>query len=112
MAMEVGATAPTQASHRLSGILVAVGDSSLQIAVKGEIDVNRMRQVSTDGNTKYMKWVTPQPWQQDTRASREFLVVGRCVEVQLRSEKSDVADLVRVSAEPGTGVFDPCKSLR
>jgi hypothetical protein len=121
LAMSAGAGPSASAANgRVRGILVAITDNSLRIAVAGTRAAGRtagssrpaVAAVRIDSHTSYIKWITHRPWQQDTRAGHESLAVGRCVEVKVRSNTSDVADLVRVSAEPDGSVFDPCKSLR
>src|SRR5258708_29936737 len=130
MVMSAGAgTSAGALDGRVRGIVVAITDSSLRIAVAGArraggsltagrpspaaaAKVERTLNVNTDSRTSYMKWITHRPWQEDTRAEHASLAVGRCVEVKVRSNTSDIAAVVRVSAEPEGSVFDPCKSLR
>jgi hypothetical protein len=99
------------AGGRITGVLASVESHAaptLQITAKDREE----RQVRTDANTQYVKWITHQPWQQDTGASATALVDGRCVDVQLRSGDTSMASIVRISNEPSGSIFDPCKARR
>src|SRR5471030_2558364 len=97
----VAATAPAGAeAKRVVGLVIAVGDNSLQIKTKTE----RTEIVKRDDRTEYVKWITHQPWQQDARASSRSVDVGSCVDIGVRSDNADVARIVRVNAD-GAGTF-------
>jgi hypothetical protein len=80
----------------------------MQITLRGA----EMRGVRTDNQTSYVKWSTHRPWQQETPANSKSLVVGPCVDIEVRSNDSSVAELVRISDEPSGASFDPRKALR
>jgi hypothetical protein len=124
VASSAAAHAHAAGSYRVIGVVTAVSDRALEIVVRGATTVktdgrspstviitpNRPWAVSIDDGTKYIQ-LSKQTGQQDMSGSRESLVVGRCVDVQLGS-RAGVADLIRVSAEPARSPFDPCKSVR
>jgi len=94
--------------RRLTGVIVGIhgeppSTPTLEIASKLET-----RTVRTDGDTKYLKWITHHPWQQDTKASVKTLTEGLCVQVELRSGSS-VAKTIRISDEPPGSLHDPCR---
>ena len=100
------------ATARITGVIVSVqknGSATLQVAASKGAEA---RTIHTDSDTSYTKWITHQPWQQDARRTASSLVEGRCVEVQLRGDRTDLAKAVRISDEPAGSVFDPCKSIR
>ena len=105
----VAGTAPAGAvAKRVVGLITAVSDNSLQIKTKTE----QTEIVRIDEKTDYVKWITHKPWQQDNSASSRSLDIGRCVDVDLRSDNGSVARIVRVNAD-GAGTFwDPCKGIR
>jgi hypothetical protein len=96
---------------RVTGVIASVtGQASPSIQVtSGETGT---REIRTNNNTSYMKWITHQPWQRDGGANSRSLVVGRCVDVELRAADTGVAKVVRVSDEPSGSLFDPCRSSR
>jgi hypothetical protein len=109
--------------HMTAGeqIVVNVRGRSVQVVTDGRIP-SSVRETKSrkaaqplvihlDEQTEYMKWVTHEPWQQNTRADDEALVAGRCVAIELR-QGGGTADLVRVSAEPAGSLFDPCQAMR
>ena len=104
--------APTKAgAGRIKGLIASVVEqpaTTMQITLR-DADT---REVRTDNQTVYMRWITQRPWQQDTRATRQSLVVGRCVDIEVRPNDTSVATLVRISSEPAGALFDPCKTLR
>ena len=99
------------AGGRITGVLASVeghAAPTLQIAAQDREE----HQVRTDASTEYVKWITHQPWQQDTRVNTAALVAGRCVDVQLRSGDARIASIVRISGEPSGSIYDPCKARR
>ena len=105
-------SAPTKAgAGRIKGLIASVVEQpapTMQIMLRDA----GTREVRTDNTTAYMKWITHRPWQQETRATRQSLVVGRCVDIEVRPNDTGVAKLVRISDEPAGALFDPCKTLR
>ena len=56
--------------------------------------------VSVDRRTRYLKWVTQKPLQQDTRADASFLRVGRLVAAEVSVTNAyPVARVVRIAME-------------
>jgi hypothetical protein len=105
-------TSITRASAgRVTGVIASVteqGTPSIQVTSSE----TGTREIRTDNHTSYMRWITHQPWQRDIRANSQSLVVGRCVDVELRASDTGAAKVVRVSDEPSGTLFDPCKSSR
>jgi hypothetical protein len=110
-ALLLSASLTRASAGRVTGVIASVtGQATKSIQVRsGETGA---REIRTDNNTSYMKWITHQPWQQDIRANNQSLVVGRCVDVELRAADSGVAKVIRVSDEPSGTLFDPCRSSR
>src|ERR1700730_979322 len=102
-AIAAGAT-----SERVVGVISAVGPGQFQVAT-AENPAKGVTSVKVNEKTGYLKWITHQPWQQDNRASNSWLAVGRCVDA---SVDGGMAKTVRVSVEPPTSIWDPCKSIR
>lgn len=114
LVMMLGAmTQMAAAAHttHLVGLIASV-DRQAAPALRLVSKNTEARTIRTDTTTKYVKWVTHQPWQQDTRLSSQALVSGRCVDVELRLGNTTVAESVRISDEPAGSVFDPCKGQR
>ena len=108
LACAVGvASAAGAAAHRVTGLVTAVADESLQIT-----NSEQTTTISTDDKTGYMKWITHKPWQQDSRADRRSVAAGSCVDIELRGGDGNVAKMVRINTEPAGSLFDPCKRIR
>src|SRR5437762_12911834 len=103
------AGARSAASHgeRVTGFIESVGEDRFEIATRPATS----RSVRTAGGTRYVRWVTHQPWQQPTSADRTFLQVDRCVQVQLRSGEPAVADIIRINTDQPGSIGDPCRRL-
>jgi hypothetical protein len=95
-------------SARLVGAIASVTPNSLDVMTKSE----GTRTVHLDSRTQYLKWITQRPWQQGRQADFTSLLVGRCVEVDLRSADKDEAKMVWVSTEPVGSFHDPCHGFR
>ena len=96
---------------RIVGVITALTVQpavSLQVSTKTE----GVREVRADSATMYAKWITHQPWQQDSRVDDRSLSVGRCVEVDLRSDDPSTAKAVRVNTDGVRTIWDPCKAMR
>jgi hypothetical protein len=104
----VGTSFASASAKRVTGMITAVGDSSVQIKTLNE----HMGTVKLDERTDYLRWITHQPWQQDDSASSRWLDVGRCVEVEVRSDDAGVARIVRINADGAGTLWDPCKRIR
>ncbi|PYR28761.1 MAG: hypothetical protein DMF98_01930 [Acidobacteria bacterium] len=103
-----GAAPAMSAADRLTGFITSVGEDSLEITTRP----GTSRSIRTTGSTRYMKWVTHQPWQQATAADRTFLQVDRCVQVQLQSGEPSVARIIRINTDQPGSMVDPCRRLR
>ena len=104
----LGTTAASAGAGRVTGLVTAATDTSVQIRTIGEGDAT----VSVDGRTDYMKWITHKPWQQDNSASRGSVAAGSCVDVQLRSDAGRLAKIVRINADGAGTLYDPCRGIR
>jgi endonuclease YncB( thermonuclease family) len=91
--------------QKIVGVVAAVNDDSLRVTTKSEATES----VRLDSKTVYMKWITHQPWGQDSRANRTSLLIGRCVTVETRSDDPAVAKVVRVSDEETGTIWNPCR---
>lgn len=64
----------------------------------GRIEVRTDRQESTSvtlsPETRYLKWITAKPWQQDPRTTARLLHVGSRVHIELVRDTSQVARTV------------------
>ncbi|HUK33402.1 MAG TPA: hypothetical protein VLV86_05805 [Vicinamibacterales bacterium] len=96
-------------TNRTVGVIASVEGKSpvLKLTSRGA-DATTVR---TDEKTAFMKWVTHKPWEADGRLSTSALMLGRCVEIEMRVDNA-VAKVVRVSDEPAGSVFDPCRDRR
>jgi hypothetical protein len=95
-------------ADRLTGFITSVGEDALEITTRP----GTSRSVRTTGSTRYVKWVTHQPWQQPTTADRTSLQVDRCVQVQLQSGEPAVARIIRINTDQPGSIGDPCRRLR
>lgn len=78
------------------GRVVDLRPETLVIKTKREGVVS----ISLGSRTRYLKWVTRKPWQQDIRADASFLRVGRLVAVEVStSDKRLFARVVRIATE-------------
>jgi hypothetical protein len=111
VALMLAASFTHASAGKVKGVLASVTEQptpSLQIMSKEA----GTREVRTDNNTSYMKWLTHKPLGQDTRLDAKSLVVGRCVDVELRDSAAGIAKVVHISDEPSGALFDPCKGNR
>src|SRR5437667_3637000 len=74
-------------ADRFTGFITRVGEDTLDVSTRP----GTSRVIHTTGSTRYLKWVTHQPWQQPTGADRTFLQVERCVQVQLQAGEPSIA---------------------
>jgi hypothetical protein len=107
LVVAVGASA-SGAARRMTGLVTAVTDKSLQMTTDGK----EFTTVGVDDRTSYMKWITHQPWQQDTRLNSRSVAAGSCVEVDLRAGDSRVAKIVWINVDGAGTAYDPCKRIR
>jgi hypothetical protein len=103
----VGSVADAK-SARVVGAVASVTANSLDVMTKSE----GTKSVRLDSSTQYLKWITHKPWQESQQANFKSLVVGRCVEVDLRSVDTNNAKTVWVSTEPIGSLHDPCRGFR
>jgi hypothetical protein len=108
LALLVSAPTSRAAAPQLIGVVESVVDNSLQIKRVHEAP----QTIKTDNRTTYTKWVTHQPWQQDTHLNRQAIAVGRCVEVELRSGDNNLAKAIYVNTDGVGTLYDPCKAVR
>jgi hypothetical protein len=103
---------PTRAAAgRITGVIASVTEQptpSMQVKSKEA----GTREIRTDNNTSYTKWIIHKPMGQAARLDRKSLVVGRCVDVELPDKDGFLAKAVRISDEPSGSLYDPCKALR
>ena len=104
----LGATGASAGAGRVTGLVTAATNTSVQIRTIGEGDAT----VGVDGRTDYMKWITHKPWQQDNSANRGSVGAGSCVDLQLRSDAGRVAKIVRINADGAGTLYDPCRGIR
>jgi hypothetical protein len=110
-ALMLAASFTHASTGNVKGVIASVTEQptpSLQVTSKEA----GSREVRTDNNTGYMKWLTHKPLGQDTRLDTKSLVVGRCVDVELRGNGASTAKVIRISDEPSGALFDPCKADR
>ncbi len=101
--------APLRAEpRRLTGVIVSIDREPPSAPTIQVSSPRETRTVRTDRRTRYVKWVTQKPWQQNTNAEVTGLVEGGCIEVELRSDRGS-AKVIRISDEPPGSFYDPCK---
>jgi hypothetical protein len=111
LALMLPVSSTNAAAGKIKGVIASVTEQptpSMQVRSKEA----GTREVRTDRDTHYTKWLTHKSLGQDTRADRKSLVVGRCVDVELRAGDTGLAKTVRISDEPSGSLFDPCKADR
>jgi hypothetical protein len=111
VALMLAASFTYASAGKVKGVIGSVTEQptpSLQVMCKEA----GTKQVRTDNNTSYMKWITHKPLGQDTRLDSRSVLVGRCVDVELRDSDAGLAKIVRISDEPAGAFFDPCKGDR
>ena len=108
LALLVSASSPRAAAPRLFGVVESVVDNSLQIRHGSEAP----RTIKIDSSTTYMKWVTHQPWEQDTHLNRQAIAVGSCVDVDLRSGDNNLAKTLHINMDSVGSIYDPCRTVR
>jgi len=87
------------------GAVTAVSEDSLQVMTKNE----GMESVRLTDKTVYRKWITHQPWGQDSRADKRSLLIGRCVTIEPAGDDPHVAKLIRISEEEAGTIWYPCR---
>jgi hypothetical protein len=110
-ALLLSASLTKASAGRVTGVIASVTQQAT-LSIQVTSSETGTREIRTDNHTSYMRWITHQPWQREIRANSQSLVVGRCVDVELRAADPGVAKVVRVSDEPSGTLFDPCKSSR
>jgi hypothetical protein len=110
-ALLLSASLTNASAGRVTGVIASVTERATP-TIQVTSSETGTREIRTDNHTSYMRWITHQPWQREVGANSQSLVVGRCVDVELRATDPGVAKVVRVSDEPSGSLFDPCKSAR
>ena len=94
------------------GQLIGIIEEPRSEALRVMTSFKERREVETDAQTRYAKWVTHQPWALDQIVNAKDVVVGRCVKVTLRERSSRIARTIEVSLDRPGAVSDPCKAFR
>jgi hypothetical protein len=108
LALAIGGVTSIGAAERVKGLVTAVTNRSLQVRTTKDRESTN---VSVDEKTGYLKWITHQPWQADSRMSSSSVAVGSCVDIELRGDNG-AAKLVRINADGEGTLYDPCKAIR
>ena len=98
------------ATSHLVGIVSSVSDA--EKAVHITMREGRRETVAVDDKTAYMKWITHKPYQQGDQAGARALTVGRCVNVDLRSDGANLARVIWINTDGEGTEWDPCKEIR
>jgi hypothetical protein len=107
VALLVGASG-VGATGTLVGIVSNVSDKAVQITLREK----RTETITVDDKTAYVKWISHKPWQQSDRAGSSALALGRCVNVDLRPDGTNVAKVIWVNTDGAGTVWDPCREIR
>ena len=91
-------------TQKIVGVVAGVSKDSIQVTTKNEATES----VALDDKTSYVKWITHRPWGQDTRADRSSLLIGRCVNIEVREGQPTTAKRVQVNDDPAGSIWDPC----
>ena len=94
------------------GQVIGVIDEPRSAALRITTMNKETRELHTDAKTRYIKWVTHQPWTVDKLVDAKALMIGRCVKVTLHEGDVHLARRVEVSLDGVGGLYDPCKSIR
>ena len=94
--------------RRLVGVIVGMSPHAVEISMSH----GTSRTIRVDNKTRYVKWVTHQPWQQSTRADVTLLRAGRCISVELRAPAPDVAKVIRINTDEPGAVWNPCRQVQ
>src|SRR5262249_28447671 len=96
------------ASETVAGVVTAVSEASIELKVKD----GSPRAVKLAPDTKYVRWVTHQPWQQSNVADKHQLQVRRCVSARLKDDDEQVAELIYISMDDVGSIYSPCRDAR
>jgi hypothetical protein len=102
----LAASATAAPGQTLVGAVASVTQDSLELKAKDAAP----RVVTLTKDTKYVRWITHQPWQQSTAADKSLLGSGRCISVELRENDERVAKLVRINMDSIGSIYCPCRS--
>jgi len=81
---------------KIVGRVVSIDGNVLVVKTKHDETVT----IQLGEATKYVKWITQKPWQQNTAADASFLRVGRLVEVETTpGERTMKARVVRIATD-------------
>jgi endonuclease YncB( thermonuclease family) len=89
------------------GVVTAVDGSSVQLTARA----GATKSLRLDGKSQFVKWITHQPWQQDNRADRSKLTVGRCVQVESQDADASLVRLVRINLDDVETMWSPCREI-
>ena len=92
-------------SPAMVGVITAIDGNSVQVTAKA----GAAKSLRLDGKSQFVKWITHQPWQQDNRADRSKLTVGRCV--QIESDDASIARLIRINLDDTGTIWSPCHEI-
>jgi endonuclease YncB( thermonuclease family) len=92
-------------ARTIVGAVKAVSEDSVQVMTKNETTET----VRLTDKTVYMKWITHQPWGQDSRADKRSLLAGRCVSIEPAGDDPHAAKLIRISDEQAGTIWYPCR---
>lgn len=107
LALALGAAVTRATGRRMTGLVTAATGKSLQITTTDKETTS----IGVDDRTGYLKWMTRKPWQQ-TRANSRSVVVGSCVDIELRADDRPVARIVRIDSDGSGSGHDRCKAIR
>ena len=93
---------------KIVGVLTSV-EANAMPTMQVKTRSGETKDVQTDGKTRFAMWGAPQLGQRF--ADRRALVVGRCVEIELRGGDVAVAKFVRVGRKPSTA-SEVCTEFR
>jgi len=100
-------SAVTDAAESVVGTVSGVSAESIEVKeTRGS-----SRVVKLTNETRYLRWITHRPWQQDTGVDRGLLEAGRCISVDL-ARGGAAAKVVHISTDESGSIFDPCRDAR
>ena len=104
----LGPTPKVAASDTIVGAVTGVFEDWVQVRTNHGAE----RAVTLDRKTRYVRWITHQPWQQRRVADWTLLRTGGCASVELRAGEEHAAKLVRINTDGIGTIYCPCRSVR
>src|SRR5580704_17121857 len=86
------AVSGARATGRFVGIVSGINDAGKAVQIR--MRERRTETIAVDDQTAYMKWITHKPFQQAGQTDAGALAVGRCVNVDLRSGRANLAKAI------------------